>query len=244
MAYIGRTPAYGSFEKQALTPNSSTTSFALNYVVGSTSSILVSVAGVVQEPEVAYNISGGGANIVFTAAPTTGDTAFIVFLGLTTQLATLATGSITSLTALGAEAAADDYLLLYDTSATALKKVLPENVLTKGAVTTLSALGAAAAADDYLLIYDTTATAIKKITTANLFDTQMTAAKYVTRSLTGNASTTTVTLTTGHTVDSVIVTENGIVQRPTTDYTISGTTLTFVTAPASGVVVRVKELLI
>jgi len=62
--------------------------------------------------------------------------------------------------------------------------------------------------------------------------------------LTGNASTTTVTLTTGHTVDSVIVTENGIVQRPTTDYTVSGTTLTFVTAPASGVVVRVKELLI
>ena len=204
MAYIGRTPAYGSFEKQALTPNSSTTSFALNYVVGSTSSILVSVAGVVQEPEVAYNISGGGANIVFTAAPTTGDTAFIVFLGVTTQLATLATGSITSLTALGAEAAADDYLLLYDTSATALKK----------------------------------------ITTANLFDAQMTAAKYVTRSLTGNASTTTVTITTGHTVDSVIVTENGIVQRPTTDYTISGTTLTFTTAPASGVVVRIKELLI
>ena len=204
MAYIGRTPAYGSFEKQALTPNSSTTSFALNYVVGSTSSILVSVAGVVQEPEVAYNISGGGANIVFTAAPTTGDTAFIVFLGLTTQLATLATGSITSLTALGAEAAADDYLLLYDTSATALKK----------------------------------------ITTANLFDTQMTAAKYITRSMTGDGSDTTLTITTGHTVDSVIVTENGIVQRPTTDYTVSGTTLTFVTAPASGVVVRVKELLI
>ena len=71
MAYIGRNPAYGSFEKQALTPNSSTTSFALTYVVGSSSSILVSIAGVVQEPEVAYNISGGGANIVFTAAPTT-----------------------------------------------------------------------------------------------------------------------------------------------------------------------------
>ena len=61
---------------------------------------------------------------------------------------------------------------------------------------------------------------------------------------TGNGSTTTVTITSGHTVDSVIVTENGIVQRPTTDYTISGTTLTFVVAPASGVAVRVKELLV
>ena len=54
----------------------------------------------------------------------------------------------------------------------------------------------------------------------------------------------TLTITTGHNVNSVIVTENGVVQRPTTDYTVSGTTLTFGTAPASGVAVRVKELLI
>ena len=204
MAYIGREPAYGSFEKQPLTANGSTTSFALNYVVGSSASILVSVAGVIQEPEVAYNISGGGANIVFTAAPTTGDTVFVVFLGVAQDIGTLGTGAITSQTSLGEAPQSDDVLLLYDTSATALKKV----------------------------------------TIANLFDTQMTAAKYVTRTLTGNGSTTTVTVTNGHTVDSVIVTENGIVQRPTTDYTVSGTTLTFTTAPASGVAVRVKELLI
>ena len=204
MAYIGREPSYGSFEKQALTANGSTTSFALNYVVGSSASILVSVAGVIQEPEVAYNISGGGANIVFTAAPTTGDTVFVVFLGVAQDIGTLGTGAITSQTSLGEAPQSDDVLLLYDTSATALKKV----------------------------------------TIANLFDTQMTAAKYVTRTLTGNGTTTTVTVTNGHTVDSVIVTENGIVQRPTTDYTVSGTTLTFTTAPASGVAVRVKELLI
>ena len=204
MAYIGREPSYGSFEKQALTANSSTTSFALNYVVGSSASILVSVAGVVQEPEVAYNISGGGANIVFSAAPASGDTVFVVFLGVAQDIGTIGTGAITGQTSLGEAPQSDDVLLLYDTSATALKKV----------------------------------------TIANLFDTQMTAAKYVTRTLTGNGSTTTVTITTGHTVDSVIVTENGIVQRPTTDYTVSGTTLTFTTAPASGVAVRVKELLI
>ena len=204
MAYIGREPSYGSFEKQALTADSSATSFALNYVVGSSASILVSVAGVIQEPEVAYNISGGGANIVFTAAPASGDTVYIVFLGVAQDIGTLGTGAITSQTSLGEAPQSDDVLLLYDTSATSLKKV----------------------------------------TIANLFDTQMTAAKYVTRTLTGNGSTTTVTITTGHTVDSVIVTENGIVQRPTTDYTVSGTTLTFTTAPASGVAVRVKELLI
>ena len=204
MAYIGRSPAYGSFEKQALTADSSATSFALNYVVGSSSSILVSVAGVLQEPESAYNISGGGANIVFTAAPTTGDTVFVVFLGVAQDIATIGTGVITG----------------------------------------QSALGAAAASDDYLLLYDTSATAFKKVTANNLTSQRVGVAKYVTRSMTGDGSDTTLTITTGHSVDSVIVTENGIVQRPTTDYTVSGTTLTFTTAPASGVIVRGKELLI
>ena len=50
---------------------------------------------------------------------------------------------------------------------------------------------------------------------------------YTTRNYTGDGSDTTFTVTNGATVDSVIVTENGVVQKPTTDYTISGTTLTF-----------------
>ena len=62
--------------------------------------------------------------------------------------------------------------------------------------------------------------------------------------MTGDGSTVALTITTGHNVNSLIVTENGVVQRPTTDYTVSGTTLTFTSAPASGVIVRVKELLI
>ena len=81
MAYIGRAPITGQFEKQLLTADSSTTSFALDWTVGSTSALIVSVGGVVQEPEVAYNLSGGGTNIVFTAAPTSGDRVYIHFLG-------------------------------------------------------------------------------------------------------------------------------------------------------------------
>ena len=81
MAYIGRQPITGQFEKQQLTADSSTTSFALDWTVGSTSALIVSVGGVVQEPEVAYNLSGGGTNIVFTAAPTSGDRVYIHFLG-------------------------------------------------------------------------------------------------------------------------------------------------------------------
>ncbi len=40
----------------------------------------------------------------------------------------------------------------------------------------------------------------------------------------------------------IIVSENGIVQRPTTDYTVSGTTLTFTTAPVSGIIISVRRV--
>ena len=81
MAYIGRQPISGQFEKQQLTADGSTTSFALNWSVGSTSALIVSVGGVLQEPETAYTLSGGGTNIVFTAAPTSGDRVYVHFLG-------------------------------------------------------------------------------------------------------------------------------------------------------------------
>jgi hypothetical protein len=67
---------------------------------------------------------------------------------------------------------------------------------------------------------------------------------YVHRSYTGDGTTTAYTVTTGTTVDDVVVTENGIVQKPTTDYTITGTTLTFDTAPANNVVIGIRELAI
>jgi len=67
---------------------------------------------------------------------------------------------------------------------------------------------------------------------------------FVTRTYTGNGVATTFTVTSGSTVSSVLVTENGLVQVPTTDYTIAGSTLTFNTAPANGVVVQIRELAI
>ena len=100
MAYIGRDPLYGAFEKQTLTADSSTTTFTLDYVVGSSSSILVSVAGVLQEPITAYSLGNGGGSIIFSEAPTTGDTVFIVFLGVTMETLTVGTGAITSQTEL------------------------------------------------------------------------------------------------------------------------------------------------
>ena len=197
MAYIGLSPTYGAFEKQVLTADGSTTTFTLNYTVGSSSSILVSVAGVHQEPEVAYNLGSGGTQIVFTAAPAAIDTVFVIFLGVAFEVATLGTGSITGQTELSS-----------------------------------------AADDDLLLIYDTSTSLLKKIQKINLSPTLT----YVNRSYTGDGSTTGFTVTSGTTVNDVLVTENGVLQVPTTDYTISSTTLTFVVAPASGVAIQIREL--
>ena len=197
MAYIGRDPQYGAFEKQALTADGSTTTFTLDYTVGSASSLLVSVAGVHQEPETAYNLGSNGTTIVFTAAPASGDTVFVIFLGAALEVATIGSAVITARTELAERAATGDFFLVYDTSATALKKIQTSNIVKAS----------------------------------------------VTRNATGDGSTTAFTVTNGTTVDSVLVFENGVCQKPTTDYTISGTTLTFQGgAPASGVAIQIREL--
>jgi hypothetical protein len=95
-----------------------------------------------------------------------------------------------------------------------------------------------AADDDVLLIYDTSATEIKKIQKSNLSPTLT----YINRSYTGDGSTTGFGVTAGTTVSDVLVTENGILQVPATDYTISSTTLTFAVAPGSGVAIQIREL--
>ena len=198
MAYIGRSPQYGSYEKQALTGDGSTVTFTLDYVLGSASSVLVSVAGVHQEPEVAYNLTSNGTTITFTAAPAAIDTVFIIYLGVALDIATVGSGVITSRTELATQAAEDDLLLIYDTSTTSLKK----------------------------------------ITKANLSPVL----SYTTRTATGDGSTAAFTVTSGVTVDDVLVTENGVLQAPTSDYTISSTTLTFGVAPSSGVNIVIREL--
>jgi len=233
MAYIGLSPQYGVFEKQTITADGSTTTFTLNYTVGSSSSILVSVAGVHQEPEVAYNLGSGGTQIVFTAAPAAIDTVFIIFLGVAFESQILGTGAITSQTALSTGVQGADTLLIYDDSAALLKKINLDDLITGQ-----TELSAVAADDDVLLIYDTSATEIKKIQKSNLSPTLT----YINRSYTGDGSTTGFGVTAGTTVSDVLVTENGILQVPATDYTISSTTLTFAVAPGSGVAIQIREL--
>src|SRR6056300_124612 len=60
------------------------------------------------------------------------------------------------------------------------------------------------------------------------------------KSNTGDGSTTAFTILADRTVDDILVIVNGIVLTPTDDYTVSGTTLTFTSAPAAsaGIVFR------
>jgi hypothetical protein len=65
---------------------------------------------------------------------------------------------------------------------------------------------------------------------------------FINRNYTGNGSNTNFTVTDGVSANSVLVFQNGIAQRPITDYTVSGNTLTFLTAPTNGEVVQIREL--
>jgi len=161
MAYIGRDIEYGVLEKQTLTADSSTVAFDLTYI-SNANGLIVSVGGVVQEPNVAYTVLG--STLTFTAAPTTGDTVYVVYLG---QEMT-----------------------------------------------------------------------VSEVTPTDYMDYQVG---------TGDGSDTTPITTLNHSVSlaqDIMVTLNGIRQVPSTDYGVSGTTLTFTTAPADGVAILVYFLVL
>ncbi len=196
MAYLGREPVYGAFERQSLTADGSTTTFTLTYTVASTSSILVSVAGVIQEPNSAYTLANGGTQITFTAAPASGATVFLIYLGIAYEGAIVGQASFTSFNELAERAASADRFLVYDSSAQEVKYITTNNIV--------------------------------KAT--------------VQRTYTGDGSTTGFTVTDGVAVANVIANIEGVTMLPTTDYTISGTTLTFTTAPSANDKIDIREL--
>lgn len=65
---------------------------------------------------------------------------------------------------------------------------------------------------------------------------------YTNDTATGDNTTVNFTIDSGRTVEDVIVTVNGVTLVPATDYTISGTTLTFTTAPATSAEISIRYL--
>jgi hypothetical protein len=83
MPYIGNTAAnrfVASKSASVFSGDGSTTAFTLSHGVGSDEDILVSVDGVIQEPSVAYSVSG--TTLTFTAAPSSnsGNNIFVYYL--------------------------------------------------------------------------------------------------------------------------------------------------------------------
>ena len=124
-SYIGKAPQYGFFEKQRITTaNGVLTDFNLSFTCADSNQLLVSVGGVIQEGGIAYTVlSGTPQQISFTEAPANGVEIFIIFLGKQTTGPTFSAAMLTDKTALGATPATDDEFLIYDTSASGLKKV-------------------------------------------------------------------------------------------------------------------------
>jgi hypothetical protein len=65
---------------------------------------------------------------------------------------------------------------------------------------------------------------------------------YITRIYQGNGSTNTFTISAGHTANTILVFNNGVAQFPVDDYTINGTTLTYVLTPQSDETIQIREL--
>ena len=121
-SYIGKSPQYGYFNKQILSApiNASVT---LDRAAADTRQLIVVVGGVIQEPETSYSISAAGTTLTFTETPDTSSTGWIIWLGQLTTSPRVMPGSITAQTALGTSPAAADVFLMYDDSASVLKKV-------------------------------------------------------------------------------------------------------------------------
>lgn len=142
MSYIGKTPQIGGYHKLDSITCDGSTSYTMqlnssNFSPESVNHMIVSVNGVIQAPTTSYTISS--STITFASALTSSDTIdFIMCLGNVLDIGTPSDGTIsasklatTSITGQTSEATANDAdsILIYDDSATALRKMTRGNFL-------------------------------------------------------------------------------------------------------------------
>ena len=208
MAYVGRQSGkIGKYVRcNTITPDGSTTTFALTNVSDNTAvipgldnNVLCSLSGVIQAPGSGNAFTISGSNIIFSAAPDAADVVdFVLVLGETLSVGTPSDGTVTLAKMAVNSVDSDQYV---DGSIDEIH--LADDAVTMGKLN---------------LTYDNRTTA------------------------TGDASTVAFTISASRTVNDVLVYVNGICLVPTTDYTISSTTLTFVTAPAASAEIAVRYL--
>ena len=205
MAYIGKKPsditrAIATYD--TFTGDGSTTTFTLTQGAASANDLTVVVNNVRQEP-------GTGSKSYTLTAPT-------------------------SLIFNTAPAASDE---IYVINPTQVESIARAGDVSSGVITGQTEESTVADADT-ILMFDASASALRKVTRAN-FSPALT---YTAGAAVGDGSTVAFTINSGRAVADVLVIVNGVTLVPTTDYTISSTTLTFTTAPVSGAEIQFRYL--
>lgn len=139
MPYIGNTPAldYISYAVQNFTVTAGTTVYTLDYSVSNENDIRLVLNNVIQRPGASYAYSATGTTLTLTSATNAGDTMYAVFIGRAVQTVVPPASSVTNtmlspsvITGQTAETsvADGDLVLIYDDSATALRKMTKANL--------------------------------------------------------------------------------------------------------------------
>ena len=206
MAYIGKKPSditRAIATNDTFTGDGSTTTFTLTQGAASANDLTVVVNNVRQEPgsSKSYTLSPP-TSLVFNVAPADADEIYVI-------------------------------------NPTQIESIAQAGDISSGVITGQTA-ETSVADGDTILMFDASASALRKITKANFAPTVT--LTYTAGSATGDGSTTVFTINSGRAVADILVIVNGAVLVPTTDYTISGTNLTFATAPVSGAEIQFRYL--
>ena len=224
------TPAHLNNQVDTFTGTGACTTFTLTSVPRDKNLTTIIVGGVPQLKS-AYNISG--SSLVFSGAPAN---------GASIEVSTYSGGGsyATSFTSVIDTFAGDNSTTTFTLS------TLPQSenqtfAFLNGVYqqkNTYSLSGAN-------IVFTGTATTNDTIEVVTVAGSEMnvTSSRYNTRTYTANGVQTTFTISSGHTANSILVFENGICQEPIADYTVSGTTLTFLGgAPVVNTRIQIREL--
>lgn len=252
-SYLGASPAYGIFQRQVFAGDGSTTIYNLDYTVSTPTQLLVSIDGVIQEPEYSYAVSfaSGTSRINFSEPPDNGARIWVIYMGRQLLVPTQALSSPHIDTYTG-DGSTSSYTMTRTPSVANGANMI---VFVDG---TFQIYGAS---NDYVvsgevLVFNsgsiptngTKITAIQLAESNNVIDTVLDGSitndklslTYSSVTFTGNGVWTDRTIAAGHTVETILVFYNGVCLKPTTDYSVSGTTLAFTFTPLnnSDIVVR------
>ena len=249
MSYIGASienRVSPQFLKEDFTGDGSATTFTLTNEVpgGSSQNVMVVVNDVIQEPDVAYTIADDASNspkiLTFTGTPANGDSIYVIHRGLTSIFHKPATGSVSA-----------------NELDTTLKTFTTDTFAGNGSATAFTLTEVPANSTQIMVFVDgilqksstnysvNTTTGVLTFTSApdnsaeievkhlGIRTTARRAVSMFLDNFTGNGSTTAFTLSNSASVNDVFVFYNGVAMKPTTDYGISGATLTFTFTPVA-----------